>query len=330
VTGGGGPAPVLSVEHLSVTFAGDDGPVRAVDDISFDLHRGRTLAVVGESGSGKSVMALAIMGLLPARTSTVTGAARLGETSLLGLDDRALMAVRGKRIAIIFQDPMTSLNPFLRVGIQLSEVLEVHEGVSRRAARRRCIEILERVGIADAARRYEHFPHQFSGGMRQRVMIAMALLTHPEVLIADEATTALDVTIQAQIVDLLRGLAVDFGTATLFITHDLGVVAGIADDVMVMYAGRVVERAPVHVLFKTPRHPYTRGLLASVPRVHVDRKLIAIPGRPPDGVHVPPGCAFHPRCAHAVPACQSAVPAARFLDDGQVVACTRVDEVALE
>jgi oligopeptide/dipeptide ABC transporter ATP-binding protein len=323
-----GPQPVLAVRDLAVTFQSDDGVVRALDGVSFELHRGRTLAVVGESGSGKSVMSLAIMGLLPRSTSTVTGTAFVDDTPLIGVDDRALEEVRGKKIAIIFQDPMTSLNPFLRIGIQLSEVLEVHEGVSRRAARRRCIELLDRVGIADASRRYDHYPHQFSGGMRQRVMIAMALLTQPQVLIADEATTALDVTIQAQILELLRGLALDFGTATLFITHDLGVVAGIADDVMVMYAGRVVERGPVHMIFAKPRHPYTMGLLASVPRVHQDRPLQAIPGRPPDGVHIPSGCAFHPRCAFVVDTCKTMVPPLAAFGQGQDVACIRAREIA--
>jgi oligopeptide/dipeptide ABC transporter ATP-binding protein len=328
VTTTDGPHPVLAVRDLAVSFKTDDGVVRAVDGVSFDLYRGRTLAVVGESGSGKSVMSLALMGLLPRTTSTVSGSASIDETSLIGASERELEEVRGKKIAIIFQDPMTSLNPFLRIGIQLSEVLEVHEGISRRAARRRCIELLERVGIADASRRYDHYPHQFSGGMRQRVMIAMALLTQPQVLIADEATTALDVTIQAQILELLRGLALDFGTATLFITHDLGVVAGIADDVMVMYAGRVVERGPVHMLFAKPRHPYTMGLLASVPRVHQDRPLTAIRGRPPDGVRIPSGCAFHPRCTFVVDACRATVPPLTPFGQGQDVACLRAHEIA--
>jgi len=313
--------PILSVRDLRVRFHTDEGALSAVNGVSFDLEPGRALALVGESGSGKSVTSLALMGLLDAAVTSVSGSVQLAGRELVGLDERALRPLRGRDIAMVFQDPTTSLNPFLTVGRQLSEVLEVHERLSRKHARRRSIALLERVGIADPARRFDHYPHQFSGGMRQRVMIAMAVLCRPKVLIADEPTTALDVTIQAQIIDLLRELAAENNTAILFVTHDLGVVASFADDVAVMYAGRVVEQATTVQLFADPQHPYTQGLLRSVWRIDGGDGLHMIPGRPPDGFSIPTGCAFHPRCDEADLECAEEVPRLLVLDDGRRVAC---------
>lgn len=311
----------LSVQNLSVAFESRQGLLRAVRGVSFDVAAGETLGIVGESGSGKSVSCLAAMGLLPDKSTQIDGSIKLAGQELLGLSEKRLQKVRGKQLAMIFQDPMTSLNPFLRVGKQLSEVLEVHENASRREARKRSIEMLERVGIADAPARYLHFPHQFSGGMRQRIMIAMALLCRPRVLIADEPTTALDVTIQAQILRLIKELAADLKTAVVFITHDLGVIAGVADKVSVMYAGRVVESAQTERLFKAPEHPYTQGLLQSVPRLHEDGALVAIPGHPPTLAQLPSGCAFHPRCPLAIEACRMHDPAPQKVVEGHQVRC---------
>ena len=297
--------PLLSVRDLRVEFRTEDGVVRAVDGVSFDLERGRTLGLVGESGSGKSVTNLALLRLVPDPPGRIAGGSiRLAGTDLLALTEREMRGVRGKRIAMIFQDPMTSLNPYLRVARQLTEVLELHERCSSSEARRRSIEMLERVGIPEASRRIDDYPHQFSGGMRQRVMIAMALLCKPEVLIADEPTTALDVTIQAQILDLIRDLRDEFGTAVVLITHDLGVVAGLADDVAVMYAGHIVEHAPTKALFAAPQHPYTLGLMRCIPRLDRDEeRLTPIPGRPPDLVHLGAGCPFEPRCTFVMERC---------------------------
>jgi len=297
--------PLLSVRDLRVEFRTEDGVVRAVDGVSFDLERGRTLGLVGESGSGKSVTNLALLRLVPDPPGRIAGGSiRLAGTDLLALTEREMRGVRGKRIAMIFQDPMTSLNPYLRVARQLTEVLELHERCSSGEARRRSIEMLERVGIPEASRRIDDYPHQFSGGMRQRVMIAMALLCKPEVLIADEPTTALDVTIQAQILDLIRDLRDEFGTAVVLITHDLGVVAGLADDVAVMYAGHIVEHAPTKALFAAPQHPYTLGLMRCIPRLDRDEeRLTPIPGRPPDLVHLGEGCPFEPRCTFVMERC---------------------------
>lgn len=311
----------LSVQNLSVAFESRQGLLRAVRGVSFDVAAGETLGIVGESGSGKSVSCLAAMGLLPDKSTQIEGSIKLAGREILGLSEKGLQKIRGKQLAMIFQDPMTSLNPFLRVGKQLSEVLEVHEHASRREARKRSIEMLERVGIADAPARFLHFPHQFSGGMRQRIMIAMALLCRPRVLIADEPTTALDVTIQAQILRLIKELAADLKTAVVFITHDLGVIAGVADKVSVMYAGRVVESAQTERLFKAAEHPYTQGLLQSVPRLHEDGALVAIPGHPPTLAQLPSGCAFHPRCPLAIEACRIHDPAPQMVVEGHAVRC---------
>ena len=308
---------VLEVEDLRVRFATPRGPVVAVDGVSFTLERGETLGIVGESGSGKSVTSLALLGLLDPRTATVS-ARRL---ALAGRDarafgDREWRAVRGREIARVFQDPGTALNPFLTVERQLSEVLELHEGATRAAARPRVVDALAEVGIADPAARAAAFPHELSGGMRQRVMIAMALLCRPQVLIADEPTTALDVTVQAQILELFGAVQRRHGTAIVLVSHSLGVVARVCDRVQVMYAGRVVESATAAELFRAPRHPYTRGLLASVPRLAADprARLASIPGQPPTPVSERRGCAFAPRCDLAEERCRSETP--ELLDAG--------------
>ena len=300
---------LLDVSHLEVAFNTPDGSVKAVNGISFTLERGRTLGIVGESGSGKSQTVLAMMGLLAAN-GRVSGEARFDGQDLLTLSPRALNHIRGNRIAMIFQDPMTSLNPYLTIERQMTEVLEFHKGMTRRAARARAIEALDAVKIPDAARRIGMYPHEFSGGMRQRVMIAMALLCEPAVLIADEPTTALDVTVQAQIIMLLRDLQRDFGTAIVLITHDLGVVAGLCDDVMVLYGGRVMEQGDADSIFYQPTHPYTLGLLGAVPRLDDhDQPLTAIPGAPPDLASLTDGCPFHARCRMAGEPCAVRAPA---------------------
>ena len=304
--------PILQVEHLSVQFNTDDGLVRAVNDVSFAVHAGETLGIVGESGSGKSVTHLALLGLIPQPPGQITaGRAIYDGRDLLQLRAGELADVRGHRVAMIFQDPMTSLNPFLTVAEQLTEVTRRHLGHSRRQALDHAVSMLERVGIGNASQRIADYPHQFSGGMRQRVMIAMALSCRPDVLIADEPTTALDVTIQAQILDLMRQLQREEGTAIIMITHDLGVIANICDRVNVMYAGRFVEEATVDDLFARPQHPYTLGLLESVPRLDeaASAELIPIEGQPPDLVQIPPGCAFEPRCRFAVERCSTERPA---------------------
>jgi len=300
--------PVLEVRDLSVRFATSDGPVYAVNDVAFALGRGQTLGIVGESGSGKSQTMLAMMGLL-ARNGSATGRVLHHGRDLLGLPEAELNAVRGDRIAMIFQDPMTSLNPYLTVERQMTEVLELHRGCSRREARVRAIAALDAVKIPDAKRRIDFYPHEFSGGMRQRVMIAMALLCEPEVLIADEPTTALDATVQAQIVQLLRDLQREHGTAIVMITHDLGVVAGLCDDVLVMYGGRVMEHASADDIFHRPSHPYTRGLLAALPRLDAGAETLrSIPGNPPNMNALPPGCPFSARCRFVEERCVSTMP----------------------
>jgi oligopeptide transport system ATP-binding protein len=301
-------APVLEVKDLSVQFHTNDGAVYAVNHLDFALGRGQTLGIVGESGSGKSQTVLAMMGLL-ARNGTATGQVLHHGRNLLGLPQSELNAVRGDRIAMIFQDPMTSLNPYLTVERQMTEVLELHRGISRREARVRAIQALDAVKIPDASRRIDFYPHEFSGGMRQRVMIAMALLCEPEVLIADEPTTALDATVQAQITVLLRELQREHGTAIVMITHDLGVVAGLCDDVMVMYGGRVMEHASAEDIFHRPSHPYTRGLLAALPRLDdTAATLVSIPGNPPNMNALPPGCPFSPRCRYVEERCVTTMP----------------------
>ncbi|MCB9914325.1 MAG: ABC transporter ATP-binding protein [Planctomycetes bacterium] len=302
---------LLDVRDLTVRFDTHHGTVRAVDHVSFTLEAGETLGLVGESGSGKSVTNLALLGLLPQPPAVVeAGEVWFEGRDLLKLAPAELRALRGDALSMIFQDPMTSLNPLLTLERQLSEVLETHRGVTRRAARAKCAAALGDVGIPEPERRLDQYPHELSGGMRQRVMIAMALLCDPQVLIADEPTTALDVTIQAQILELMKDLQRRHGTAIVLITHDLGVVAGMSDRVNVMYAGRIVESAAADDLFARPAHPYTEGLLASVPRLGGDAAaaLRSIPGTPPDLASLPPGCAFAPRCPARVDACLAGVP----------------------
>jgi oligopeptide transport system ATP-binding protein len=318
--------PLLDVQKLSVRFATPEGEVPAVDDLSFAVAPGEVLGVVGESGAGKSQVFLAVMGLL-ARNGRAAGRARFRGKELLGLPPPALNRIRGGKIAMVFQDPMTSLNPFLRVGRQLTEVLVTHESIGETAARRRGIAMLERVAIPEAARRFDQFPHEFSGGMRQRVMLAMALLCAPDLIIADEPTTALDVTVQAQILDLLLDIRRDLDTSIVLISHDFGVIARAADRVMVMYAGRLVEQGSVHAVFDAPLHPYTRGLLASMPRVDtpVGQMLAAIPGQPPNLQRLPGGCAFAPRCPLVEPRCRAAVPPLLPAGPDRAGACVKLE-----
>jgi peptide/nickel transport system ATP-binding protein len=309
--------PLLAVEDLRVAFAGDDGRVtRAVDGVGFTLQRGRTLGIVGESGCGKSVTSLSIMGLLPKQTARVMGSVRFEGADLLRTPDRTLRDLRGDRLAMIFQEPMTSLNPSFTVGDQIAEVIIRHRGASPREARAHAIDMLRHVRIPSPEQRVDDYPHRLSGGMRQRAMIAMALACDPQLLIADEPTTALDVTIQAQILDLMRRLREETGTAIILITHDLGVVAELCDDIVVMYAGQVVERAPVGTLFEQPQHPYTVGLLGSIPRLDQRRdRLAAIDGTVPDMTAPPPGCRFAKRCPFADDRCRHEPPP--FLDVGE-------------
>ncbi len=304
-------APLLSVRELRTWFAEDELTAKAVDGVSFDLERGETLGIVGESGSGKSVTNLSIMRLIPQPPGRiVSGEIVFDGKDLLSLPAEEMRRIRGKRIAMIFQDPMTSLNPFMRVSQQLMEVTRLHLGLSKAQAYEHAVTMLETVGIPDARNRVDGYPHEFSGGMRQRVMIAMALSCKPELLIADEPTTALDVTIQAQILELIKTLKRETGTSVIIITHDLGVVAGMTDRIMVMYAGRVFETAPTAELFARPSNPYTAGLLASVPdptdESHAE--LYQIPGLPPDVARLPPGCPFAPRCARAESLCLEQFP----------------------
>ncbi|MRD46334.1 oligopeptide/dipeptide ABC transporter ATP-binding protein [Caenimonas koreensis] len=299
---------LLEVDDLSVKFKTPDGDVTAVNGLSFDLERGQTFGIVGESGSGKSQSMLAIMGLL-ASNGYATGRVRFNGQDLLAMKPDALNRIRGNRVAMIFQDPMTSLNPYLTVERQMTEVLELHKGLTRKSALSLAIATLEQVRIPDAARRIRMYPHEFSGGMRQRIMIAMALLCQPDLLIADEPTTALDVTVQAQTMTLLRDLQRDFGTAIVLITHDLGVVAGICDKVMVLYGGRIMEQGTAENIFYEPTHPYTLGLLGAVPKLdHEGERLVAIPGVPPNMARLPAGCPFSERCTFAMERCTTDRP----------------------
>ena len=312
--------PLLQVENLGVCFHTDNGTVNAVNGVSFQLEAGETLGIVGESGSGKSVTNLAIMGLIPSPPGEITsGEVRFRGEDLLTMDSQHIREIRGNKIAMIFQDPMTALNPFLTVEEQLTEVTQLHLGHSRREARAHAIDMLEKVGIPAATRRIDEYPHQFSGGMRQRVMIAMALSCKPDILIADEPTTALDVTIQAQILELMSELQHQEGTAIIFITHDLGVVANTCHRVMVMYAGKPVEKATTREIFASPHHPYSLGLLNSALRWDESHggMLRAIPGQPPDLTQLGDGCAFAPRCEYCVDACETAVPPLISVDNNQ-------------
>jgi peptide/nickel transport system ATP-binding protein len=295
------PEAYLSVSDLVVRFPSEDGIVHAVEGVSFSVARGKTLAIVGESGSGKSVTAQAIMGLIDRKVASVSGEVWLDGEELVGMPDEELRGLRGLKMAMIFQDPMSSLHPFYRVGAQLTEAALVHQKLSKSAARELAIEMLRRVGIPSPSQRVDDYPHQLSGGMRQRVMIAMALINSPALLIADESTTALDVTVQAQILELIATLQAESDTAVLLITHDLGIVADIADDVVVMYGGRLVEAAPTRRLYYAPEMPYTLGLLTSVPRMDRERvdRLDPIPGNPPSAVNLPKGCVFQPRCTYS-------------------------------
>jgi oligopeptide/dipeptide ABC transporter ATP-binding protein len=316
--------PLLKVRNLSTYFFTEDGVVRAVDGVSLDIHRGEIVGLVGESGCGKTVTALSIMRLIPSPPGRiVSGEIWFEGVDLLKLDDDGIRSIRGHKIAMVFQEPMTSLNPVLTIGRQLTEPLEVHLKMEPRQARARAIELLEMVGIPEPHKRIDSYPHQFSGGMRQRVMIAMALACSPRLLLADEPTTALDVTIQAQILELMTQLTRELGTAVLIITHNLGVVARYAQRVYVMYAGKVVETAPAMELYHRPHHPYTLGLLRSVPRLDQGRKarLEPIEGFPPDMVHMPPGCAFHPRCPFRTERCQVEGPPLVAVGPEHMVAC---------
>jgi peptide/nickel transport system ATP-binding protein len=322
---------MLEVRDLHVQFRTDDGLVKAVDGLSFDLERGRTLGIVGESGSGKSVTSLAIMGLHRSSgkgsTTEVTGQIRLDGEDLVSSSAERVRQLRGSKMAMIFQDPLSALNPFYSVGQQIGEAYRVHNKVSKQVARKRAIDLLGRVGIPQPAVRVDDYPHQFSGGMRQRVMIAMALSCDPELLIADEPTTALDVTVQAQILDLIVDLQAEFGSAVIIITHDLGVVAEVSDDILVMYAGRVAENGSSGDVFRQPGHPYTWGLLSSMPRLDVARvdRLRPIRGTPPSLINVPSGCPFHPRCAYPPQVggdrCTTEIPVLRETGPGHQVAC---------
>jgi oligopeptide transport system ATP-binding protein len=317
-------ATLLQVKDLRTHFFTDEGVVRAVDGISYDVQEGETMGLVGESGCGKSVSALSILRLIPSPPGKIVG----GEVwfdgqDLLKVDEDEIRHVRGNRIAMIFQEPMTSLNPVLTIGRQITEALELHLKMNRNAANRRAVELLELVGIPEAHTRLNDYPHQFSGGMRQRVMIAMALSCNPKLLLADEPTTALDVTIQAQILEIMARLSSEFGTAVIIITHNLGVVARYANRVNVMYAGKIVESGSAREIYGRPRHPYTLGLLRSVPRLDEARrdKLVPIEGLPPDLANIPPGCSFYPRCTYRIDRCRQEEPPLMLVDAKHYAAC---------
>jgi oligopeptide/dipeptide ABC transporter ATP-binding protein len=318
------PAPTLSLRDLRVTFKTLLGEVQAVRGVSLDVAPGELLGVVGESGSGKSVSFLAIMGLLP-KSAQITGSATVAGTELIGADVKTMRRVRGSDVAMIFQDPLSALNPVHRIGPQIVEMITSHQKVTKDEARTRAIELLDLVGIPQPHDRFRQYAHEFSGGMRQRVMIAMAIANDPKVLIADEPTTALDVTVQAQILEVIERIRRDLGTAVVLITHDLGVIARVADRVQVMYAGRAVERGAVEPLFAHPSHPYTQGLMASLPGLGHER-LTPIPGAPPNMLAPPSGCAFRPRCVHATARCAGDLPELRVFGAGET-ACVRAEEL---
>ena len=324
-------APLLQIKDLRTSFFTDDGVVRAVDGVTYDVEAGETLGLVGESGCGKSVSALSILRLIPSPPGKIVGGEVIFEgEDLLKVDENEIRHIRGNEIAMVFQEPMTSLNPVLTIGRQLTEALELHMKMDSSAATQRAIQLLEMVGISDAESRVGDYPHQFSGGMRQRVMIAMALSCNPKLLLADEPTTALDVTIQAQVLEILARLSRELGTAIVIITHNLGVVARYADRVNVMYAGRIVETAAAGTLYKDPRHPYTVGLLKSVPRLDQTRKtkLEVIEGVPPDLINVPQGCSFYPRCTFRVDRCKEEVPPLMQVGEKHQAACWEWQAVA--
>ena len=318
-------APLLQVKDLNTEFVTQDGVVHAVNGISFDLVEGETLGVVGESGCGKSVSVLSMIGLIPQPPGRIASGEVIFEgQDLTKLSDDEMRKVRGNKVAMIFQDPMTSLNPVLTIGRQITEAIELHLGMDKEQARERAIELLEMVHISDARQHLDDYPHQFSGGMRQRVMIAMGLSCNPQLLIADEPTTALDVTIQAQIIDLVKELKDELGMAIIWITHDLGVVAGLVDRVQVMYAGYIVERADVTEYYENPLHPYSLGLLGSLPRLDAEtrEKLIPIEGLPPDLILLPPGCPFYARCRYRIPKCLESNPPLRSVgSNNHQIAC---------
>ncbi|HXG93393.1 MAG TPA: ABC transporter ATP-binding protein [Blastocatellia bacterium] len=325
---------ILEVKNLTTQFFTRAGAIRAVDDVSFTIPRGQTLALVGESGSGKSVTSLSIMRLVPPPGRITSGEIVFNGSDLMKLNPEAMRRLRGREIAMIFQDPMTSLNPVYTVGDQIAEAVELHEALTRKQAWARAVEMMERVKIPDAARRAKDYPYQLSGGMRQRVMIAMALSCNPKLLIADEPTTALDVTIQAEILELLRSLKDDFDLSMLLITHDLGVVAETADRVAVMYAGRIVEESPAREIFYNPRHPYTEGLLRSVPRLTEEglkqRRLETIEGTVPSLLDLPAGCKFAPRCSYVIRECTEAEPALLSVNEQHRARCIRWESVGDE
>jgi peptide/nickel transport system permease protein len=326
-----GPAPLLSVSGLSVEFVTEQGPATVVDGVSFDVAPGEVVAIVGESGSGKTVTSLAVMRLVASPPGHITGGTvRFDGRDLLSMSFNEMRSLRGSEMAMVFQDPMTSLNPAFTVGTQLVDTIRQHRDVSRRAARVRARELLEMVGIPDPERRLKDYPHQMSGGMRQRALLALALSCEPRLLIADEPTTALDVTVQAQILDLLRSLQERLGMAVVFVTHDLGVVADLCSRVIVMYAGQIVEEAPVGELYARPRHPYTEGLLAAIPQSGVEgERLASIPGVVPPPTAMPSGCRFHPRCAYAVPACADTVVELVNAGARHQARCVRLGELDL-
>ncbi len=318
--------PVLTLRDFRVGFTTPNGLVQAVRGVDVDLARGEVLGVVGESGSGKSVTFLGMLGLLP-KSAQITGSALIGATEMVGASTKVMRSIRGRRIAMIFQDPLSALNPVHRVGDQIVEMIQSHNEISSKAAAERAIELLGTVGIPQPRERSRQYPHEFSGGMRQRVMIAMAISNDPDVLIADEPTTALDVTVQAQILEVIDKIRNDMGTAVVMITHDLGVIARIADRVQVMYAGRAIEKTNVHSLFAAPTHPYTEGLLRSIPLLGQER-LLPIPGSPPNMLRPPSGCAFRPRCLYAIEECAGDLPELHPSGDA-LSACIRSEELNL-
>ncbi|MCX7027087.1 MAG: ABC transporter ATP-binding protein [Spirochaetes bacterium] len=315
---------ILQVKDLKTYFTVDEGLVKAVDGVTFDLHNGETLGIVGESGSGKSVTNLSIINLIPSPPGKIAGGEVLfHDEDLLKMSDSAIRHIRGNKISMIFQDPMTSLNPFLRISNQMIETIVLHQGLDKAAAKEKAIEMLKLAGIPAPEKRIDQYPHQFSGGMRQRVMIAMSLSCNPEILIADEPTSALDVTIQAQILEIIKELTRKLGTAVILITHSLGVVAGTCDTLCVMYAGRIVERGLTVDIFDDPKHPYTQGLIRSVPRLDKENaeRLYSIQGQPPNVIDLPDCCPFYPRCEKAMEICRKKYPASARFENGRAVSC---------